>query len=618
MSEYVTHNNAIGKEASRIIHLKVLKTISDIVMQTAGPKGSTTMITKADGTYPVFSKDGKKVAESINIFGTVENAILDQALQIVQEVVRRVGDGTTSTIRLMYYIFKGLVELENKDNINMNTYDIINKFQTVVKKIVDIIITQKRDLTPEKVYDICMISTNGDSYLSNLISDLYNQYGNQVYIEIKSSPNENTMTKVYDGLTINKGYASAAYINKPGGICSLRNPRIYVFKDPIDTPEMIGFFTRIVYDNIITPYQNIQLVRQIQANPSKYAATMDQTTFDDIEKHSEMIPTVIMCPFISRDVSTILESLESILYGFDRDDNSRAMKPPIAIVTKLSQYVDEMMDMSLLCGCKSINKYIDPTVQQKDIEAGMAPTVDNVTEFFGTAEEVVIDKEKTKIINPDKMYEKNEDGKVVLDEENQQPILSRTFLSLVSFLTSQLDESEKNGDSPVEVSRLRRRLNGLQTSIVELYIGGISVTDRESTKDLADDAVRNCRSAAASGYGKAANFEAIMASKILNADLEDDLKPFNKIIHDAYMNLIKELYESCMPKEDVEKELENSLTMGEPINLRTLSYDNNVITSIESDIVVLECISKVLTIMFTTNQILIPSPMDNTYAAITE
>lgn len=616
MSEYVAHNNAVGKEASRIIHLKVLKTISDIVMQTAGPKGSTTMITKSDGTYPVFSKDGKKVAESINIFGTVENAILDQALQIVQEIVRRVGDGTTSTIRLMYYIFKGLMDLESRKDLNMNTFDIIKEFQAAVACIIEHIGKQAKELTPEKVYDICMISSNGDEYLSTIIKELYEKYGKDVYIEIKSSPNENTITKTYDGLTINKGYASAAYINKPNGVCSLRNPRIYVFKDPIDTPEMIGFFTRIVYDNIITPYQNLQIIRQIQSNPSKYT-NASQEFLDNVENNSTMIPTAILCPFISRDVSTLLENLESILYGFDRDDNTKAMKPPIVVVTQLSKYVDEMMDMSLLCGCKSINKYIDPTVQQKDIEAGMAPTVETVTSFFGTADEIVVDKEKTKIINPDKMFEKDENGTYVLDENNNT-IHTNTYTSLVSFLKSQLSKAEEEGDLPVEVHRLRRRLTGLQSCMVELYIGGISVTDRESTKDLADDAVRNCRSAAAKGYGRAANFEALLASKELDYTIEENLRPFNKIINEAYMNLATELYESCMSTDTASIELEESLNVREPINLRTLKYDGRVITSIESDIAILECISKVLTIMFTTNQILIPNPIDNTYAAVTE
>ena len=56
-------------------------------MQTAGPKGSTTMIMQNNGLYPIFSKDGKKVLDHINSIGEVENGILDQLKQITETVV---------------------------------------------------------------------------------------------------------------------------------------------------------------------------------------------------------------------------------------------------------------------------------------------------------------------------------------------------------------------------------------------------------------------------------------------------------------------------------------------------------------------------------------------------
>lgn len=618
MSEYQVFTNSVGKEASRIIQLEALRAISEIVMQTAGPKGSTTMIMQ-NGGYPLYSKDGKKVLEHVKLFGEIEKGILDQLIQITENVVSRVGDGTTSAIRLSYLIFKGLVEFEKKNGSSMNTYDIIDKFKSVVKDISEVILKRAQDFTAENAYDICMISTNGDEELSRIIADIYKKYGKDVYIDLKSSNTSDYMIKEYDGLTLNKGFASPAYINRTGEICELRNVRIYVFRDPIDTPEMIGFFTRIVYDNVLTPFANLRKIAELQNDPRKVAG-MSKEMLEDLESNSDMIPTLIMCPYMSRDLTSVLESLETVLYSFDRDDNMRVQKPPIAIVNNLSKYTDELADISMLCGCMPIGKYIDETVQAADIEAGKAPTIDTVTEFYGFAEEVTIDKEKTRFINAADMFEKDENDEVVKDE-NGNRIYSNIYNSLVSFLKNQLEESKRLKDSAVELNRLKRRLSGLTAGLVELYIGGISVTDRESAKDLADDAVRNCRSASINGVGRAANFEGYkaaedVANKYYESDNEELL--FANIIKHAYCNVIKELYSTCVPADEFEAVWAKSCELNRPINLRTMAFEHDVLTSIDTDVAILDCISRVVTIMFTSNQILIGEPFNNNYASITE
>lgn len=603
---YEAHTNAIGKEASRLIQLDVLRAISEIVMQTAGPKGSTAMITSKDGTYPIYSKDGKKVAEHIDIFGEVERGILDQIIQITDKVVKEVGDGTSSAIRLAYFIFKGLVEYEKNHKGELNSYDIIEGFQKAADRIIERIKKAGREATVSDMYDICMISTNGNEKLSDLIFGIYTDYGLDVHIDLKTSTNDDFMLKEYDGLTLNRGMTTPAFVNSAGEKCVLRNPKIYVFKDPIDTPEMIGFFTRIVYDNILTPYNNLKTIAALQKDMRR-AAGMSEKDMDELEKNSKMEPTVIMAPFVSRDVQALLTNLEQLLYAYDRDDATRATKPPICIVTNLVKEADELSDISMLCGCKSIFRYIDETVQQKDIESGVAPTVDTVVQFCGSAEEVIIDKEKTKFINPSRMYEDTEDA---VHEKKY----STTYTGLVSFLKKQLAHAKETGEDLVETNRLKRRLNGLTSALVELYVGGISVTDRESTKDLADDAIRNCRSAALKGVGRACNYEGFMAS----FDDEEHHTDYNNIINKAYGDLIFDLYKTAMPFDRACKEYGASLQKYEkPINLRTLEYTNDVLTSIDTDIVILEAISKIVTIMFTSNQILTSSAIvNNSYAGI--
>ena len=46
---------------------------------------------------------------------------------------------------------------------------------------------------------------------------------------------------------------------------------------------------------------------------------------------------------------------------------------------------------------------------------------------------------------------------------------------------------------------------------------------------------------------------------------------------------------------------------------RTNDYDHKVLSSIKSDVIVLETIDKILTLMYTTNQYLVQTPAHNIY-----
>jgi hypothetical protein len=89
--------------------------------------------------------------------------------------------------------------------------------------------------------------------------------------------------------------------------------------------------------------------------------------------------------------------------------------------------------------------------------------------------------------------------------------------------------------------------------------------------------------------------------------------PIVEILYTAYKNLITILYSKSYDKIEVYDILEKSIKEGCPLNIRTNDYDHTVLSSIKSDIIVLETISKILTLMYTTNQYLVPTPAHNIY-----
>lgn len=576
MADNVKLSNIVSKSKLKEIQLDVLKDASDTVMATAGPYGSTTMILK-DGLFPTYSKDGKKVLDSIKYHGCIETAILDELSQLTSYVVKEVGDGTTSAIRLSYLIFYSLMEKEKELSKKYPSHEIISRFQKITKEIQQKILSHGRDVQIEDIYKICMISTNGNEEVSQNIANIYEKYGFNVYIDLGTSNTADHIKKEYDGVTLDKGFSSNAYINSEEGKCTIRDPKIYYFRDPINNEMMLAFLTNIIYTNIIIPMKN----------------------------NTKPEPTVILAPSISRDAEVLLSDIETMMYN-----NKPINRPKLLIVTKLNRFVDEVDDICKLCGCPPIMNYIDPTVQKKDQEMGKAPTIETIRDFCGTAEVVEADSTRTKFINPRDMYTTEID-------ENGKPIPTDIYSGLLNSIEAELAAAKENNEDPVAVSMLKRRLNALKCDLVQYLIGGISVADRDACKDLAEDAILNCRAAIVNGVGYGMNFEGLRAITEIKKEYEvqDSLDyELRDVIETAYRTIAKDLYSTVFTNEKtVEECIEDSLMIfGMPMNLRNKEHDGTVLSSINTDTVILDAISKIVTIMFTSNQALIPDPLQKT------
>lgn len=573
-------SNIVDQKNLRNVQDMTLQKISETLSHTAGPYGSNTIILGDPGTGKpdTYTKDGHKVLSHIDFFNPLEKSIQTQLVEITEHIVKTVGDGTTSTVMMCASIFNSLNKYIEV-NPNVPIFKIVNEFDQCVTELQDIIRSHARDVELVDIYDICMISTNGNKEISTQISDIYKQFGTDVYINVQVSNNENHIIKSYDGLTLERGYSSPAYINQEGdseneGKCIIRNPRIYTFRDPVDTPEMIQFLSTILVNNIVSPIYD--------------------------KKPDEIVPTVIMAPTISRDADPILQELEKILYSMPV-----AGRVPVLIISGLNRYIDQYSDIVMLCGNKFIGKYIDPKIQEKDIADGKAPSLGNICEWYGTCDEIVCDNMKTKFINPIDMFVINENG-----EKEYSPV----YNSLINFVEQELNLSIKNSEDVVTIGNLKRRLNSLKANLVDYYIGGISSIDRDSVKDLVEDAVLNCRSACKNGVGYGSNFEGMRAAREMKIDDEGTLRyDMIKILIKSYIAVVSNLYKLNYDGDPV-KLIEENLEKNKPINLRTRSYDGEqVLCSIDCDITILDCIKRVIVPMVTANQALLLNVQHNKY-----
>jgi chaperonin GroEL (HSP60 family) len=317
------------------------------------------------------------------------------------------------------------------------------------------------------------------------------------------------------------------------------------------------------------------------------------------KKLDKVVPTIIMAPRLSRDYSSYIDMLmQSIAQA------PAVNRGLLNIITGI-QGCDEAQfgDICDLCNCKYIKKYLDEEIHKKDIKSGLAPTRNTIHNFAGTADLVKSDAHKTTFVNPAGMYKA--DGST-----------SDLFNQRIDFLQGQIDKLTIEGNETTEIYNCKKRLNSLKGKMVEIYIGGVTVADRDAERDLMEDAVLNCRSAALNGVGYAANFEGLRAAYEIEVKnmtpVIYNTEQYFKLILESYIEISKMLYKTA-DSDNANEIVFESLKRDCPYNLVSKEYDKKVLTSIDTDVCILETISKIVTLMVTANQFILPTINMNQY-----
>ena len=570
-------SNVVNNERLTDLYIQVLDDLANSLERSFGPSGSNTLIQVGEDTAPFYTKDGHTILKHIKYHNIIEKTIADNVLGITRYIANTVGDGTTSAVLMSAKILRGIIEY-GKDHKDISPAGIIKAFDKVVKEITDAIEKNGREFTIDDAYTISMISTNGNEEISKEVYQIYKALGKDVFISLNIAHNVEDVTNIYDGLVLDTGLIEEAYVNDPiNKICRIQNPKIYAFQDAIDTPEMAGFLDTIIKKNIVDA---------LNANDS-----------------NAFVPTVIIAPKLSRDCSSMLQGVVEMMSRVNGADVK--YRPPLLIVTNVESVdMGTYNDICQMCNCRMIKKYIDPRLQETDIKNGKAPTLDTICEFAGTAATVESDHFKTSFIQPALMVEKvevtKEDGTKTTEV---QP--TETYKSLVAFLETEIKKSRDEGEDYVTIGQLQRRLNSLKASFVEWFVGGVSSADRDARKASIEDAIKNCRSAAKDGVGYGANFEGLRAAlDALDKPHHAVEGDFISIIATAYKEVTTKLYSSVYGADEATEMTKKSYENGKPFNLR--GGDEEVLSSIKSDIMILESINKIITIMATSNQYICP------------
>lgn len=219
MSKIISYDNDF--------HNKILAGIDKAekcVCSTLGPSGRPVLLN--DGRQTRLSKDGITVFNSIELDDPIENSAVMALREASAKVAKEAGDGTTTVTALGAAIYRNGLKYTM---MNANPVQIKNGIEKAAQKAIEIIKSKSIKIeSKEDIKKVCLISSNGDEKLSEVISEVFSKLGNDAAIKIEESGTEIGYT-IVDGFQLpNTGYTSPFFCTSEDMTCNFTNAYVMI------------------------------------------------------------------------------------------------------------------------------------------------------------------------------------------------------------------------------------------------------------------------------------------------------------------------------------------------------------------------------------------------------
>ena len=390
--------------------LRGVDTLANAVKVTLGPKGRNVVLDKSYGA-PRITKDGVTVAKEIELEDKFEN----MGAQMVREVASRTndlaGDGTTTATVLAQAIVR---EGAKSVAAGMNPMDLKRGIDLAVLAVVkDIEKRAKPVSSSAEVAQIGTISSNGDAAIGSMIAKAMQKVGNEGVITVEEAKAMETEVEIVEGMQFDRGYISPYFVtNADKMIAELEDAYILLFEKKLSGLQaMLPLLEAVVQSG----------------KPLVIVA-------EDVE--GEAIATLVV-----NKLRGGLKIAAVKAPGFG--DRRKAMLEDIAVLTG-GQLISDDLGIKL----------------------------ENVTiAMLGRAKKVVIEKEKTTIVN-------GAGKKADIEARVQQ-------------IKAQIEETTSDYDK----EKLQERLAKLAGGVAVIRVGGATEMEVKEKKDRVEDALNATRAA---------------------------------------------------------------------------------------------------------------------------
>ncbi len=394
--------------------LRGVDILANAVKVTLGPKGRNVILDKSFGA-PRITKDGVTVAKEIELEDKFENMGAQMVREVAQKTNDMAGDGTTTATVLAQAIVK---EGAKSVAAGMNPMDLKRGVEIAVAAVVkDIEKRAKKVGSSAEVAQVGTISSNGDSAIGKMIAQAMQKVGNEGVITVEEAKALDTEVEIVEGMQFDRGYISPYFITNAEKMVA----------------EMEDAYV-LLHEKKLSGLQSMLPVLEAVVQSGKPLVIIAE----DVE--GEAIATLVV-----NKLRGGLKVAAVKAPGFG--DRRKAMLEDIAILTG-GQLISEDLGIKL----------------------------ENVTTaMLGRAKKIIIEKEKTTIVN---------------GAGKKSEIEAR-----VNQIKAQIEETTSDYDK----EKLQERLAKLAGGVAVIRVGGATEIEVKEKKDRVDDALNATRAAVEEG-----------------------------------------------------------------------------------------------------------------------
>lgn len=237
--------NIVSDKELKSIMSETLQFLSDTLKNTLGPYGTTTIIQDRLGNHQI-TKDGYSLLKKIYIEEDEAKTILDLVKKISRNLVRKVGDGSTSSIIIANSLYKSLSSIMEK--YHMPPKDLLTLLDEMTK-VVEKMIKENSNPISDDMHEleyIAAVSTNNDLDYGKLVTDIFRQIGKYGFINLEKAKGEETYFEVTNGFELPRGWVLPCMVNKGDDkTCEYLDPKVLLCDDILTESDLPVLVTMI-------------------------------------------------------------------------------------------------------------------------------------------------------------------------------------------------------------------------------------------------------------------------------------------------------------------------------------------------------------------------------------
>src|SRR5881227_247528 len=461
--------------------LRGVDILANAVKVTLGPKGRNVVLDKSFGA-PRITKDGVTVAKEIELEDKFENMGAQMVREVAQKTNDMAGDGTTTATVLAQAIVR---EGAKSVAAGMNPMDLKRGINIAVAAVVKDIEKRARKVgSSAEVAQVGTISSNGDETIGKMIAQAMQKVGNEGVITVEEAKSLDTEVEIVEGMQFDRGYISPYFItNAEKMIAELEDAYI------------------LLHEKKLSGLQAMLPLLEAVVQTSKPLLIISE----DVE--GEAIATLVV-----NKLRGGLKVAAVKAPGFG--DRRKAMLEDIAILTG-GQLISEDLGIKL----ENVN-----------------------VSMLGRAKKVVIEKEKTTIIN---------------GAGKRKDIEAR-----VAQIKAQIEETTSDYDR----EKLQERLAKLAGGVAVIKVGGATEIEVKEKKDRVEDALNATRAAVEEGIVPGGGTALLRAKKAVGKITNDNADV------QAGINIVLKAIEAPIRQIAENSGVEGSIVVGKILENKSETY----------------------------------------------